>query len=294
MEAILPTVQIGYVESFTSTSFRLIGHLHQQNHHGTIPRFHAKSPSTLQAMNWSRWATKQPVPVVWSSVDGDQDVVLSSQTTPNIHSHAMASNSGATAHHTSTRRESFRHLFSKSGAVATAVSALTSTMMVASATAATSSSTSNIITPEEVKRIQIGYQQINYLLDHFEEETTVCRENGGECKRDANSIRKVLGLRSTTDPLFQIEKVFAKFKNLSLDGDADVDIEALYDAAEDWNSSISMSNSMAFISQFGEYNPGGGKDEVLKYLLESKKQVLFAKDALKTIMINLKIPLSNE
>ena len=167
-------------------------------------------------------------------------------------------------------------------------------MMVASATAATSSSTSNIITPEEVKRIQIGYQQINYLLDHFEEETTVCRENGGECKRDANSIRKVLGLRSTTDPLFQIEKVFAKFKNLSLDGDADVDIEALYDAAEDWNSSISMSNSMAFISQFGEYNPGGGKDEVLKYLLESKKQVLFAKDALKTIMINLKIPLSNE
>ena len=142
--------------------------------------------------------------------------------------------------------------------------------------------------------MQVGYEQISYLLDHFEEETTVCRENGGECKRDANSIRKVLGLRSTTDPLFQIEKVFAKFKNLSLEDDVDVDIEALYDAAENWNSSISMSNSMAFISQFGEYNPGGGKDEVLKYLLESKKQVLFAKDALQTIMINLKIPLSKQ
>ena len=35
---------------------------------------------------------------------------------------------------------------------------------------------------------------------------------------------------------------------------------------------MAMSNSMAFISQFGEYNPGGGKDEVLKYLEESKKQ----------------------
>ena len=46
---------------------------------------------------------------------------------------------------------------------------------------------------------------------------------------------------------------------------------------------------MAFISQFGEYNPGGGKDEVLKYLNESKKQVILAKDALKTIMDSLDI-----
>lgn len=197
-----------------------------------------------------------------------------------------------------TRRESLLHLLQKSVGTLTALPILLSTTMnprlVANAASSSSSSPSSIITPEEIKRIQIGYEQINYLLDHFEEETTVCRENGGECKRDANAIRKVLGLRSTTDPLFQIEKVFAKFKNLSLDGDADVDIEALYDAAEDWNSSISMSNSMAFISQFGEYNPGGGKDEVLKYLLESKKQVLLAKDALQTIMINLKIPLSKE
>ncbi len=47
---------------------------------------------------------------------------------------------------------------------------------------------------------------------------------------------------------------------------------------------MSMSNSMAFISQFGEYNPGGGKDEVLKYLNESKTQVILAEKALKTIL----------
>jgi hypothetical protein len=41
---------------------------------------------------------------------------------------------------------------------------------------------------------------------------------------------------------------------------------------------------MAFISQFGEYNPGGGKDEVLKYLNESQKQVILAEKALKTIL----------
>mmetsp|Transcript_31505 Transcript_31505/g.76320 ORF Transcript_31505/g.76320 Transcript_31505/m.76320 type:complete len:158 (+) Transcript_31505:214-687(+) len=61
-------------------------------------------------------------------------------------------------------------------------------------------------TKEELERIKIGYKQIQYLLENFEQETTTCRENGGECKRDAEPIRRVLGLRSTTDPLFQIEK----------------------------------------------------------------------------------------
>ena len=71
-------------------------------------------------------------------------------------------------------------------------------------------------TPEELQRIKTGYRQIQYLLDNFEQETTVCRENGGECKRDAEPIRRALGLRSTTDPLFQIEKVFEKVKNMDI------------------------------------------------------------------------------
>lgn len=71
-------------------------------------------------------------------------------------------------------------------------------------------------TPDELERIKVGYKQIQYLLDNFEKETTVCRENGGECKRDAEPIRRALGLRSTTDPLFQIEKVFAKVKNMDI------------------------------------------------------------------------------
>jgi hypothetical protein len=136
-------------------------------------------------------------------------------------------------------------------------------------------------TAEELARLKKGYEQINYLLDHFEEETTVCKENGGECKRDADAVRKALGLRSTTDPLFQIEKVFNKVKFMDIDPDA---LDAFFEATEDWNSAMNMSNSMAFISQFGEYNPGGGKDEVLKYLNESKKQVEIAQKALQTIM----------
>mmetsp|Transcript_17838 Transcript_17838/g.30335 ORF Transcript_17838/g.30335 Transcript_17838/m.30335 type:complete len:226 (+) Transcript_17838:3-680(+) len=133
----------------------------------------------------------------------------------------------------------------------------------------------------DIERIKIGYKQIEYLLDNFEQETTVCRENGGECKRDADPVRKALGLRSTTDPLFQIDKVFNKVKNMDLDPDK---LESFFDATENWNTAMNMSNSMAFISQFGEYNPGGGKDEVLKYLEESRKQVVLAKDALRTIL----------
>ncbi|KAL7576496.1 hypothetical protein ACA910_017999 [Epithemia clementina (nom. ined.)] len=142
-------------------------------------------------------------------------------------------------------------------------------------------------TTEDLNRLKLGYKQIRYLLDNFDAETTVCRENGGECKRDADAIRRALGLRTTTDPLFQIEKVFAKVKNMDLDPDA---LDAFFDAAEEWSSAVNMSNSMAFISQFGEYNPGGGQDEVLKYLNESKKQLVMAESALSTIMKSLGVP----
>jgi hypothetical protein len=67
----------------------------------------------------------------------------------------------------------------------------------------------------------------------------------------------------------------------------DVDLESFFEAAEDWNSAMALSNSMAFISQFGEYNPGGGQDSVLKYLNESKRAVIQAQGSLKRIMAAL-------
>ena len=48
-------------------------------------------------------------------------------------------------------------------------------------------------TQEELDRIKKGYEGIVYLLDHWEEETTTCRDNGGECKRDAEPVRRYLG-----------------------------------------------------------------------------------------------------
>lgn len=73
-----------------------------------------------------------------------------------------------------------------SGAAA-AVLSFASLVAVPSPAAAASS---NPPTADELKRIQIGYQQITELLNNFEQATTVCRENGGECKRDAEPIRE--------------------------------------------------------------------------------------------------------
>ena len=103
-------------------------------------------------------------------------------------------------------------------------------------------------TPEELARIKEGYERMTYLLNNFDQETTVCRENGGECKRDADPVRRYMGLRSTTDPLFQIEKVFEKVKYMDIDPDK---LEPFFEATEEWNTAVNMSNSMAFISQFG-------------------------------------------
>lgn len=87
-------------------------------------------------------------------------------------------------------------------------------------------------TADDLNRIKVGYQNIQYLLDNFEKETTVCLTDGGrECKRDAEPVRRYLGLRSTKDVLFQIEKVFDKVKYMDIDPDK---IEDFFQATEDW------------------------------------------------------------
>jgi len=110
--------------------------------------------------------------------------------------------------------------------------------VVASTQPVAANAASNVPTQAELDRIKEGYNGLVYLLDNFEQETTVCRENGGECKRDADPVRKYLGLRSTTDPLFQIEKVFSKAKNMDIDPDK---LDGFFEATEDYNSAMTLS-----------------------------------------------------
>ncbi|CAK0897199.1 unnamed protein product [Prorocentrum cordatum] len=124
--------------------------------------------------------------------------------------------------------------------------------------------------------IQKGYQRLEYLLDNWEEETTVCRP---QCKRNPDAVRSYLGLRSTDDPLFKLEAILTKD---ALD-DVVGDLDEYQDAVSAWNTAISLGNSDAFISSFGEFNPGGGREQVELYIEKSKENVVRARDSLKIL-----------
>merc|ERR1719221_1318948 len=82
------------------------------------------------------------------------------------------------------------------------------------------------------------------------------------------------------------DKVFAKATDKLPD---DVDFEKWIETSEGLSSQISKINELAYTSSFGEYNPGGGKELVRKYLLLTKEQVVLAKGSLETIVSMLKI-----
>lgn len=137
--------------------------------------------------------------------------------------------------------------------------------------------------PAELKRMKDGYDGLNYLLDpkNFETLTTKCNP---ECNRYPDAIRSYLGLRSMDHPLYQIEKVMSKAQ----DNLEDVDLlEDYIQAVEDYQNAVSNSNGLSYTSSFGEYNPGGGKDAVEKYLILSAKEAQTARDCLGRILKTL-------
>ena len=98
-----------------------------------------------------------------------------------------------------------------------------------------------------------GLKDIEFLLANWARETT--DPNSGNA--DPDKVRLYLGLRTTTSPLFQIDKLLAN----AGDKVADDDFEAWVEATENFNSQIAKVNELAYTANFGEYNPGGGKDQ---------------------------------
>lgn len=129
--------------------------------------------------------------------------------------------------------------------------------------------------PNDLSRLVRGYKNVKYLLDNWEKATTT---DQGE--RDADVVRKALGLRSTDDPLFQMDKLLAKAVKKS-DPDR---IEEWIDATDDMNTHINNANEFAYTSAFGEYNPGGGKDQILKYLELSRVELVGVEKDLKKVL----------
>jgi len=135
----------------------------------------------------------------------------------------------------------------------------------------------NAVDVNDLSRLKKGLTDVQYLLDNWEKET-VDPISGDD---SPDRVRFFLGLRTTDHPLFQVDKLLQKAQNKLPD---DADIEKWVDAVEGLNSHIAKVNELAYTSSFGEYNPGGGKGQIRKYLLLAKEEVELTRDSLKTMI----------
>jgi len=141
--------------------------------------------------------------------------------------------------------------------------------------------------PNDMSRFRKALDGVDFLLNNWDAETQECTTSGnGECKDSPDKVRYYFGLRTTDHPLFGLDKLFAKATDKLPD---DVDFENWIETSEGLSSQIAKINELAYTSSFGEYNPGGGKELVRKYLLLTKEQVVGAKASLETIVTMLKI-----
>lgn len=130
-----------------------------------------------------------------------------------------------------------------------------------------------------------GYKRLVFLLDNWEKETTVCKTGqettfGDRCERTPVKVMEYLGYKSINDPLFNVEKTLKRLSSL-VPSDREIDY---IEATENLLQNAEEANSMAFVSSWGEANPGGGKDRVAIFIERSKNNVIVSKKSLETVM----------
>jgi hypothetical protein len=82
------------------------------------------------------------------------------------------------------------------------------------------------------------------------------------------------------DPLFKADATMLRLKAL-VPSDKE---EEFYEAIDRYAQNAEEANGMAFVSSWGEANPGGGKDRVQLFIERSKKNVIESRDGLKVVM----------
>jgi hypothetical protein len=134
----------------------------------------------------------------------------------------------------------------------------------------------------EKQKIYKGIQRLDYLLENWVKETTICGVNDNPytsdngCERTPAKVMEVMGFKSMNDPLFKADKTLRKLEGLIPPGS-----EADYlDALEKWVEKADEANGLAYVSSWGESNPGGGKDRVAYFIERAKDDVTVARDSL--------------
>ena len=87
-------------------------------------------------------------------------------------------------------------------------------------------------------------------------------------------------METIDDPLFKADATMMRLKDI-IPSDREVEF---YEAIDAFSQNAEEANSMAFVSSWGEANPGGGKDRVRLFIERSKNNVIVSRDSLKTVM----------
>jgi hypothetical protein len=130
-----------------------------------------------------------------------------------------------------------------------------------------------------------GYKRLQYLLDNWEKETTVCKTGqettfGDQCQRSPMKVMDYLGYRATNDPLFKADKAMMRlFFLVPSDKEGD-----FFDAVERYGENAEEASGLAYLSSWGESNPGGGKDRVELFIERARKNVIVSKESLETVI----------
>ncbi len=167
---------------------------------------------------------------------------------------------------------------------------LTITTTASSKASAATSSPSQLKTDKE--NLIKGYNRLNYLLTNWEKETTICGRTDNPyigCERTPEKVMDYLGFKSMNDPLFRIDKTLSRLQELVV-GNSDLEIEFM-EAMDLVNQAVEDGNGIAFVSSWGEANPGGGKDRIDLFIERSRNYVKVTRDGLGTIIkiLDLKV-----
>ena len=141
------------------------------------------------------------------------------------------------------------------------------------------------------KKIVEGYKGLQYLLDNWEKETTVCGRfdnpyigDGKGCERTPEKVMSYLGYKSMEHPLYRVDKTLIRMQRLTDDPD-------FLDVLDKFVEKADETNVMAFVSSWGEANPGGGKDRVEYFIERSRNNVKESRDELAKVIkiLDLKV-----
>lgn len=182
-----------------------------------------------------------------------------------------------------------REFLSKSVAICSTIMGTASIVYPESAMAKVAADSEQMKTDKQ--NIVKGFKRLDYLLTNWEKETTICGRTDNPyigCERTPEKVMDYLGFKSMNDPLFRVDKTLLRLQPLVAGTDAEID----YMEAMDFiNQAVEDGNGIAFVSSWGEANPGGGKDRIDLFIERSRLFVKATRDGLGAVIniLDLKV-----